>query len=345
MRSYHVRTKNDTISFLVEKSSLKVIFMLVAFSVMVFSLALSVGSTWLSPYAVFSHLVGIGSGEHDYIIHTLRLPRVLTAFLVGAALAVSGLILQGIVRNPLASPDIIGVTGGASVGAITFIITLQGTVSITWLPLAAILGAAIVSACIYALSWKNGITPFRLILIGIGIAAATKALTMMLLVMSEIGVASKVYIWLTGSVYGASWQNVWTLLPWVVICIMLTLLLARVVNAKELGDDVSQGLGVSVQKFRFLLLVLSVALAGAAVSVAGGIGFVGLIAPHIARKLIGRSFGSLIPASALIGGLLVVIADIIARTAFLPLDIPAGVFTAAIGAPFFIYLLFRKKNM
>ncbi|WP_209122742.1 iron ABC transporter permease [Alkalihalobacillus sp. BA299] len=345
MSNYVFRNKSGSISFQVSKKAIAIISILFFFSLFLFILALSTGSTWIHPFAVVAQILGLNNGEHEFVINTLRLPRVLLSFLVGVALGVSGLILQGIVRNPLAAPDILGITGGAAVGAIFFIVSFSGIISMKWLPVAAILGAALVSIIIYLLSWKKGVTPIRLVLIGIGVAAGMKALTTMMIVLSEITVASKAYLWLTGSVYGANWNDVYGMLPWVLIFIPLTLFFARIVNVKELGDDVALGLGVRVQFYRFLLLFISVALTGAAVAFAGGIGFVGLIAPHIARKLIGQSFTALVPISGLIGGLLVVIADVVARTAFLPLDIPAGVFTAGIGAPFFIYLLFKKRNM
>jgi iron complex transport system permease protein len=344
MGKFTIRNKTDSVSFQADKQSAAVISVLAVVTLLVFLLSLSAGSAWISPFQVIKQLTG-SIAEHDFVINTLRLPRTLLAFLVGAALGVSGLILQGIVRNPLASPDIIGITGGASVGAIIFLVSFAGQISISWLPLAAITGASAVSVMIYILSWKNGVTPIRLILIGIGIAAAMNALTTMMIVLSDIATAGRAYLWMTGSIYGANWSDVYGLLPWVVVLIPVTIFLARTVNVKELGDDVARGLGVKVQLFRFLLLFISVALAGSAVAFAGGIGFVGLIAPHIARKLIGASFAALVPAAALTGGLIVTLADVVARTAFLPSDLPAGVFTAGIGAPFFIYLLYKNRNL
>jgi iron complex transport system permease protein len=340
-----IRNRTGSISFSVEKRTITILLLLLFLSLFVVILGLSMGSTFIHPFAVLKQIAGYGNGDHEFVINTLRLPRVILSLLVGAALGVSGLILQGAVRNPLASPDIIGITGGASVGAVIFIVSFSGEVSIKWLPLAAILGAGLVSILIYTLSWKKGVTPIRFILIGIGMAAAAKALTMMMIILSEIAVATKAYLWLTGSIYGANWNDIYGMLPWVLILIPLTMLFSRTVNVKELGDVVALSLGVKVQFQRFLLLFFSVALAGAAVAFAGAISFVGLIAPHIARKLLGRSFAALVPASALIGGVIVVISDVVARTAFLPLDIPAGVFTAGIGAPFFIYLLYRNRNM
>jgi iron complex transport system permease protein len=341
---FTVRTKSGSISFQLNKKTGITILLLSLLSLILFIISLSIGSSFVSPQAVVKQLFGFGTGEYDFVLNTLRLPRVLLAFMVGAALGVSGLILQGVIRNPLASPDIIGITSGASVGAILFIVYLMGTVSLKWLPLAAIVGAAIVSIIIYLLSWKKGVTPIRLVLIGIGVAAVMKAIVTMMLVISKDAVTTKSYLWLTGSLYGANWQDVFSMLPWILIFIPLTLLLARTVNVKELGDDVATGLGVKVQFQRLLLLFISVVLAGSAVAFAGGIEFVGLIAPHVGRMLIGRSFAGLVPISALLGGVIVLIADIVARTAFLPLDIPAGVFTAGIGAPFFIYLLYRNRN-
>src|SRR5690606_21737654 len=152
----------------------------------------------------------------------LRLPRVLLAFMVGAALGVAGAILQAVVRNPLASPDIIGITAGASAGAILFFVFFMGSVSAGLLPFAAIIGAAIVAGVIYLLAWNNGVTPIRLVLIGIGVAAAMKAVVMMMLVLSDTAVTTKAYLWLTGSLYGSNWSHVYAMLPWIIVFIPLT---------------------------------------------------------------------------------------------------------------------------
>ncbi|MDP4097200.1 iron ABC transporter permease [Paenibacillus sp. P96] len=339
-----LRSRSGNISFLVEKRLIVVLVALIMLLTAFLVAGLSVGSTVIPPIEVIKHSLGTGNDEYTYIIDTLRLPRMLLALLVGAALGVSGLILQGMVRNPLGSPDIIGVTGGATLAAVIFITYFAGTVSMDWLPWAAIAGAACISVLIYLLAWKKGVTPIRLVLIGIGMAAAMSAMTTLMLVLGDTVSITQAYLWMTGSVYGANWDEILAMLPWVLICIPLTLFFARTANAQEMGDQVAAGLGVSVQLHRFVLLFISVALAGSAVAYAGGIGFVGLLAPHISRKLVGRSFGSLVPVSALIGGMIVLLADIVARTAFLPLDLPAGVFVSGIGAPFFIYLLFRNRD-
>lgn len=339
-----IRNRSETISLLIENKAVIVFILLLCSSLVLFVLGLSVGSTMINPLLTIKHLVGMGNGEYSFVIGTLRLPRMTLSFFAGISLAVSGLILQGVVRNPLASPDIIGITGGGAVAAVLYL-TYFSEYSITYLPFVAIIGAGVISLIIYGLAWKKGVTPIRLVLIGIGVQAAMGAIVTMLMVLSPTYSTSEAYIWLTGSVYGANWNDVYSMMPWVFIFIPLTLLLSRKVNLQELGDDLALSLGSRVQLTRFGLICISVSLAGAAVAFAGGIGFVGLIAPHIARKLVGRSFGSLVPVSALVGGIIVVLADIVARTAFLPLDLPAGVFVSGMGAPFFIYLLYKNRNM
>ncbi len=339
-----LRNRSGTVSFVIDHKSVVVLLLLFCLTLVLFLAGLSIGSTMIHPFTSLQHLFGMGSGEHAFAIETLRLPRMLLSLLAGMALGVSGLILQGIVRNPLASPDIIGITGGAAAAAV-FFITFYSEASLKWIPIVAIAGAGAVSLLIYLLAWKKGVTPIRLVLIGIGVQASMSALITMMIVLSPTYSTSEAYIWLTGSVYGANWHDVYSMLPWVLIFIPLSMLLSRKVNVQELGDDVALGLGSKVQINRFVLLFVSVALAGSAVAFAGGIGFVGLIAPYIAKKIVGRSFDILVPVSALIGGIIVFAGDVVARTAFLPLDLPAGVFVSGIGAPFFIYLLYRNRHL
>ncbi|WP_413405538.1 FecCD family ABC transporter permease [Paenibacillus amylolyticus] len=338
------RNKKDTVSVQMERKSLFVIGICILLFLVAGVVGTSVGSDFISPLDVLRTIFGLNAGEHDFVVLTLRLPRVLLSLLVGAALGMSGALLQGIIRNPLASPDVIGITGGAAVAAVGFVTLLGGAVSIKLLPLFAIAGAIVTALIIYVLAWKKGVSPIRLVLIGIGVSAITGAGTTFMLILSPFYTAGQAYIWLTGSVYGASWTDVRTILPVIVIVIPLGIWFARSLNAQEFGDDLATGLGVTVQRHRSALLLCSVLLAGIAVAVAGTIGFVGLIAPHIARKLVGRMFGSMLIVSGLVGALLVFAADLIARTAFLPLDVPAGVFTAGVGAPFFLYLLFKNRN-
>jgi iron complex transport system permease protein len=339
-----LRSKRLRLSVLFHRKPLYLVLFLGCLSISFFFLSAGLGDMVIPPTGIVHALLGNSTDEYELVVNTLRAPRIVLAFLVGLALAVSGTILQGIIRNPLASPDVIGITAGASLAAVAFISFLAGSVSIHWLPLAAAIGAGVISVIVYTLAWKQGVTPVRLVLIGIGMDLLIDALTTLLLVTSPLYKTSQAYIWLTGTVYGATWANVWTLLPWLLILLPLSMLLARHVNIQQLGDDIALGAGHAVQRYRFLLLFVSVALAGSAVAVAGGIAFVGLIAPHMARKLVGPVFGAVLPVSALLGGLIVLLADLIARTVFLPHDIPVGVFTSAIGAPFFIYLLYRNRN-
>ncbi len=337
-------------SYLIDKKALLSIILLAAAVIVLTILSVSIGEMKIHPIEVIKTFFGMGSDMNELVITSFRLPRIVLALLAGMALAVSGAILQGIIRNPLASPDIIGITGGASLAVVTFLTIFSGerssalTVSISWLPVAAFLGALLLGILVYLLSWKNGVTPIRLVLIGIGLAAAMQALTNMMILFGPLYLATQAQIWITGSVNGANWSQVTTLLPWVLILLFLVWIYARRLNIQELGDELAKGFGSVVQKDRMILLLFSTALAGGAVAFVGGVGFVGLMAPHIGRKLVGSSFGALIPTSALIGALLVMSADLIARTAFSPLEIPAGVFTSAIGAPYFIYLLYRSRN-
>jgi len=334
--------RSSRFSFLVDRKAVRMTILLTIVMIAVIIFSIGSGEMKIPPMNVVLSLFGAGNPAETLVIQNFRLPRILLAMLVGMALAVSGAILQGIIRNPLASPDVIGITGGASVAAVAFLTYVEG-VSIHWLPPIAFVGAVLLTVVLYALAWKNGLAPLRLVLIGVGLGAAMTALTTLFIVTSPL-LTNKAMIWLTGSVYGASWANVYTLLPWVLVLLPVSFVLARHVNVQQLGDEVATSVGGRVQVQRIVLLGICVALAGAAVAVGGAIGFVGLLAPHIARQLVGPSFGGVLPVSALVGGLVVLLADLIGRTAFAPLDLPVGIFTAGIGAPFFIYLLYRNRN-
>ncbi|TYP70609.1 FecCD family ABC transporter permease [Paenibacillus methanolicus] len=343
--SNHQSIRAGKMSILLERRTIWVGAALAALVAAAMVLSTGMGSQYISPARVLSTIFGQGTPMDEVIILKLRLPRVVIAVLVGASLAVAGAILQGVIRNPLASPDVTGVTEGATFGAVLFIFFFTDTMSIHWMPVAAIAGAFIVSGLLYALAWKNGVSPLRLVLIGIGVSAAVKSVSYMLIIAGPLQLADRSLTFMTGSIYGASWdKDVMTLLPWVAVLLPLTWLQARNVNIQALGDDVARSAGAHVERQRLILLALSVALAGSAVAIGGAIGFIGLMAPHMARKLVGSSFGSVLPVSALLGALLLLAADLIARTAFVPRDVPAGVLTAAIGAPFFMYLLYRNRN-
>lgn len=305
-------------------------------------LCLSIGGVSIPVKEIFLSLLGKNKEGSDLIIMQFRMPRIVAAVLVGAALAVAGAVLQGVIRNPLASPDLLGVTGGASVAVVAFMTLFTGY-SVHWIPFIAVAGAFVIAALNYSLAWKNGVSPFRLVLIGIGISTAMGALTIFLLISGPAYLAAQVLNWMTGSIYGTSWKYIEVLWPWVAIFIPLSILYAKELNVQSLGEATAIGLGSRLQLSRMILLFYSVALAGAAVGIAGTISFLGLLAPHMARKLIGHSYKLVIPVSALLGAMILLLADLAGRTLFQPLDIPAGVFTAGIGAPFFMYLLFKRK--
>lgn len=316
----------------------------------VLAIYISVGEYPIPLADVFGTLLGRAEGvRYEFVILQLRLPRALLAWLVGAALATSGGIIQGLTRNPLASPDLTGVTAGASAAAVTLIILLPFVPS-SVLPLAAFGGGLLVAALLYLLAWRNsgeagGDSPIRLILIGIGLSAVMGAYTSYALTFGDLWHVQKAMMWLTGSVYAASWSDVAAVLPWIVVCLPLAAFSARDLNALNLGQEVAQGLGLPLTFKRGFLLLLAVALAAITVTVAGIIGFVGLIAPHAARRLVGPLYEGVIPTCALAGGFLVLLADLVGRTLFSPTEIPAGIIIALVGVPFFLYLLWKREKI
>ncbi|MDQ0861854.1 iron chelate uptake ABC transporter family permease subunit [Bacillus sp. V2I10] len=350
MKKYQsFRLGKNFVSLLLNKKAAIVITTLAVLTVIVLLTSVCIGEVMLNPFQVFRALLGYGEKMDLLVVQSFRMPRILIALLAGICLASAGGILQGLIRNPLASPDIIGFTSGASTAIVGFFALFSDksnslTISIHWLPVAAFAGATLIGLIVYFLSWKKGASSFRLVLIGIGMSMLAQSVTTLLMIQGPIYRASEANVWITGSVYGATWEQVRILAPITLVFVLISIVSSRSINILELGDEIATGVGSNVQKNRFLLLLLSTALTGSAVAFAGGIGFVGLIAPHIARRLVGSSFGALLPVAAFIGGLLVMLADLIGRTLFAPLEVPAGVFTAAIGAPYFIYLLYKTRS-
>ncbi|WP_335869815.1 FecCD family ABC transporter permease [Bacillus sp. 2205SS5-2] len=350
MKKYKaVRMGKKRVSFLLDVKGSIVLIGLSCILLLFTIISMGMGEMKISPLTVLSVFFGGGTEIEVLVVQAFRLPRILIAILVGMSLAVAGGLLQGMIRNPLASPDIIGLTGGASVAVVSFLALFSDennalTVSIQWLPLSAFVGAALTALLLYMLAWKNGISSLRFVLIGIGISALMQALTTLFMLIGPIYRASQANIWITGTVHGSSWEEVSLFAPVTLILLILSFIMVRHVNVQDLGEEVAIRVGSNVQKQRISLLVLCTALTGVGVSMAGGIGFVGLMAPHIARKMVGSAFGLLLPTAALIGAILVLISDLIGRTLFAPLEIPAGVFTASIGAPYFIYLLVKSKK-
>ncbi|NEO26443.1 MAG: iron ABC transporter permease [Kamptonema sp. SIO4C4] len=308
-------------------------------------LSIGQGEYPIPPLAVIQTVFGLETENSDYafIVNTLRLPRVIVAWLVGVGLAIAGTIIQGITRNPLAAPGIIGVNAGASLAAVSLIVVFPN-LPLTFLPFAAFTGALAVALCIYLLAWQGGSSPVRLILVGVGFNLIANALTQLMITFGNIYNVSQALVWLTGSVYGRSWEQMTALLPWIIIFSAIALIMANDLNTLNLGDDLARGLGSPVEQKRGVLLLTSVALAGSSVATAGGIGFIGLISPHIARQLVGPNHQGLIPTAAMMGGAIVVSADLLGRLLFAPIELPCGIITAILGAPYFIYLLIRTRR-
>lgn len=306
--------------------------------------SMSLGSFTIPFPTVLGATFGIGDvpASDEFIVQTLRLPRALTALLVGAALAASGAIFQGLVRNPLVAPDIIGVTSGASLVAV-FIIVVTGATAL--LPIGAFAGAILTSFAVYVLTWRRGISGNRLVLVGIGVSALLTALTTFLTVRFPIEQVSSAVQWQSGTLYLSTWDNVLVLAFGVGVLLPAALWLSRRLSVLQLGDDAARSLGVRAEASRAGLLVVGAALAALAVSAGGPIGFVALITPHIARMLAGPFTGGVLALSAVLGATLLAASDLVAQHMLAPLTLPVGVVTAALGAPYFLFLLYRTNKV
>ncbi|GGD74954.1 FecCD family ABC transporter permease [Paenibacillus nasutitermitis] len=312
-----------------------------------FIISMNTGYTRLSPAQVFNTLIGAGDAKQSLILFEFRLPRIVISILVGMGLAVSGCILQGLSRNALADPGILGINAGAGLMVMLFISFFPSTAAapVFLLPFLALLGAGMTAALIYMLAYKRheGISPTRLLLVGIAVAAGISAAMIVLTLRLNPENYQFVATWMAGSIWGSNWKFVLALLPWIVVLLPFAIYKARVLNVLNLGDQTATGLGLPIEKDRVVLLAVAVGLAGSCVAVSGGIGFVGLVGPHLARRLVGPKHQLLLPTSALAGALLLIVADTLARIILQPSEIPTGIVVAVIGAPYFLYLLARSK--
>jgi iron complex transport system permease protein len=291
-------------------------------------------------------VAGGGEAADRFVVVELRLPRALTALLVGLAFGMAGAMLQSVARNPLASPDILGITQGAGVGAVALIVLAGGSVggaaAFVGPPVAALVGGLLAATAVYLLAWRQGVSGFRLVLVGIAVSAVLTSLTSYLLVVADLTEAAQATVWLTGSLNGRGWEHVVPLALVVGAVGVLAPAAAATLAALRLGDDSARALGVRLQAAQAALLGISVVLASVAVAAAGPIPFVALMAPQVALRLL-RSAGPPVLAGGLVGAVLVVGSDVIARTV-LPVELPVGVLTAAIGAPYLLYLLARRTR-
>lgn len=293
-------------------------------------------------------LFGQGTDRQELVLFQFRLPRIVISMLIGAGLALSGCIMQGITRNALADPGLLGINAGAGLVVMLYVSYFPTTanVPVFFLPMLAFGGAALTAFLIYVLAYKKheGIMPTRLILTGVAVAAGISAAMIVLTLRLNPEKYQMVATWLAGSIWGTNWKFVMALLPWLLFLIPYVMTKAQTMNVLNLSDATARGLGAHVSREQLKLLAAGVALAASCVAVSGGIGFVGLIGPHLAKRLVGPKHQGLLPASALVGALLVLTADTIGRWAIRPSEIPTGIVTAVIGAPYFLYLMTRTRG-
>ena len=319
-----------------------VLFLLSAACLLSFLFSVGKGSLDISIRQVISAIFLEQDTVNYQIIWNIRLPRVLVGGLVGICLSLSGAILQGVMRNPLAAPNIIGVSSGA--GLMAYIILIIFPEYYYLVPMGAFAGALIATISIYLLAWKNGINPMRLVLAGVAVSSLLGALINSLMSFFPDRVTGVVGF-MVGGLSARTWPHFNMLWPYAVIGIAITLLLPKKLNILMLGDEIATGLGINVEKTRMIFIVLASLLAASAVSVVGLLGFVGLIVPHTARLIIGSDYRYLLPATAILGATVVMLCDTIARLLFDPVEIPVGIVMSILGAPFFLYLLRERKAM
>lgn len=304
--------------------------------------ATTLGDSPISAAGVLAATVGGGEGREVFIVRMLRLPRVLIAMGTGLALAVSGALFQGLLRNPLVAPDFVGVMSGATFAAVVAIVVFgSGGAAAP----AALLGAIAATALLYGLTWRKGVTGHRLVLVGIGLHALFVALTTLVIVRYPVEWVSSAVLWTTGTLYGSDWTEVLGLAMALLVLLPAALALMPRLRVLQLGDDAAAALGTRAEASRAGLLVTAACLAAVAVAVAGPLAFVALMTPHMARMLAGPLTGGVLLLAGALGAALVLASDMIAQHAFSATSLPVGVVTAALGAPFFLFLLYRSNRV
>ena len=315
-----------------------------------FGVTLCWGTYKVSPLEVINTLLGNGTKSQNTAILSIRLPRLLVGTFVGIALSIAGAILQTITKNDLADTGIIGINAGAAVAAVIFITYQTGTyyselgeLSIFVLPFMAIIGAGISSFIIYMLSSRKGIRPKRLLLIGIGLNAALNAFITFFTFRGGVGDYNRVLVWTSGSLWGSGWSYAKVIILIVTLMFILVILNHKKLDVLNLSDELAISLGLNLEKERKKFLSFVVILAGTATAFAGNIGFLGLISPHIARKLVGPYHKNFVVVSAIISSIIILLADSVSRNLFSPIEIPVGVTVSIFGVPYFIYLMMKEK--
>lgn len=303
--------------------------------------SIMVGDFPLSVRQVLSSVFGDGGPDAEFIVQTLRLPRLITAMLVGAALGMSGAVFQSIARNPLGSPDIIGFESGSALGAVIVIVMIGG--SSAQVAMGAVAGGLVTALLVYLLAWRNGPAASRLVLVGIGIGFTAAAAVDYMITRANIYDVQRAAVWLTGSLNGRSWDDARTVGLALVVLAPVIVVSQRRLDSLDLGDDTAAALGVDVNRSKLVLILLAVCLAALAVAAAGPIAFIAFVSGPIARRLVDSPRACVIPA-AFIGALVTAVADLLARRLFAPMELPVGIMTAVIGAPYLIWLLSRRAR-
>jgi iron complex transport system permease protein len=336
------RSRRLGCSLRIQARVVAVTLVVLAVTALVFAWSLAVGDFPIPLGDVVATLLGGGNDDSAFIVRTLRLPRGLAGLLVGAAFGLSGAIFQRLTRNPLASPDIIGINAGATTGAVLVIVLWQGTAG--QVAVGALIGAGLTAAALYVLSYRQGVSGYRLVLVGIGMTFMLTAVTDYMLTRAQIFEAERATVWITGNLNNSGWDQVrWVAVALVVVA-TVALAAGRRLRLLELGDEAAVALGIPVESTRALLIGAGAVLAAAGTSAAGPVAFVALLSPQIARRLVGaRSLG--LVAAAACGALLMVAADLVARRLFAPAQLPVGVVTAVLGAPYLLYLMTRANRI
>ena len=307
------------------------------------------GSTWLPLEQVFAVIVGAGEKTQRLIVLQLRLPRVVIAALAGGGMAVAGFLLQKVTRNALASPGVLGVIDGAALGVVIFLAVLSDqsnvlVTSIAYQPLAAMAGAILGITLVFTASGRQSSSAVRLLLFGIAIGAVFKALIMVMMLIGPIYRTSQAARWIAGAVNEINWSEIQVTLAMLLPLLVLTMLVARRMPPADLDEVSARSVGLNLPVFRVLIFALAAALTAVSVAFVGGVGFIGLMAPHLARLIVGRNVYAGLAGSFLLGAIMLVGADLIVRVLFSPVEVPAGTVTAVIGAPYFLFLLMSRQR-
>lgn len=315
-----------------------------------FCVALMVGSYAMNPLEVLNTLLGNGTKLQNFAIFQIRLPRTVLAAVIGCALAFSGGILQGVTRNPLAEPGLIGVNAGAALFVVLWIsmgtsayYSSYGMFTVLGIPVVAVLGSLFSIGLVCLLSYRRGLRPVRFILVGIGVNSGILAVVTFFQLAMTKGGYNQVLTWTNGSLWGSSWTYIALVTPLIAALLAVVMAKARTLDALALGDELAAGIGVAVSRERTVFVVLAALLAALATAVAGSIAFLGLLGPQIARRLVGTRHRLMLPMAALVSAVILIAADAVARNAFSPIEIPVGIVVAIIGVPYFVYLMIKEK--